>query len=63
VDVHAVAEVEADRLQDREGGGGREHIHDPSTPMYFSMTGLAAASANASGWPLTAAHGLSGHFW
>jgi hypothetical protein len=48
VDVHAVAEVEADRLRDREGGGGREHVHGPSTPVYFSMTGLAAASANAS---------------
>jgi hypothetical protein len=27
VDVHAVAEVEADRLQDRKGGGDREHVH------------------------------------
>src|SRR5450755_3718341 len=27
VNVHAVAEVEADRFQDREGGGDREHVH------------------------------------
>src|SRR5882757_9101655 len=25
--VHAVAEVEADRLEDREGGGDGEHVH------------------------------------
>src|SRR5580704_10640146 len=27
VNVHAVAEVEADRLQDRKGGGDGEHVH------------------------------------
>src|SRR5260370_31401712 len=27
--LHVVAEVQADRLQDRKGGGDREHIHGP----------------------------------
>jgi hypothetical protein len=27
VNVHAVAKVQADRLQDRKGGGAREYIH------------------------------------
>lgn len=29
MDVHPVTEVEADRLQDREGSGVREHVHGP----------------------------------
>jgi hypothetical protein len=35
---HPVAEVEADRLQDREGRGGREHVHGSSTPVYLSAS-------------------------
>src|SRR5258708_454756 len=29
VDIHAVAEVQADRLQDRKSAGDSEHIHGP----------------------------------
>src|SRR5260370_41040364 len=52
--LHVVAEVQADRLQDRKGGGTVNTSTAPSTPVYFSMTGAAAAVSDPVQIPLHA---------
>jgi hypothetical protein len=59
VDVGAVAEVEADRLHDPERGAGVKTSAAARTPVYFSMTGAAAAAVVASSRPRTAAETFS----
>jgi hypothetical protein len=42
VDLRAVAEVQADRLENDERVAGSEDVGAARTPVYFVMTGAAA---------------------
>ena len=63
MNVHAIAEVEADRLQDREGRGVREHVHGPQHTGVFLDHGRRGSIGHRIQVAFDRGQGLSGYFW